>query len=389
MLREVMLSTAVMCLLGWVGVAGEEPPVPTPEAPVEGIVTAGRLNVRLRPDTSAPVLGQLKRDARVIVRRVAAGWCEVDMPPTFGVWISEKLVLSEGEASALATGEAIMARVLRPGARLRSTPSLRGAVLDECSKDAKLTVLRAFNGWLRVVAPAHLRAYIHADYVALRGPAVLGTSDAVGVADPARVRPPSTTGPRGTAPEPRGGVAGAAATRIALAEEMLSDEKCSLDEMRRALGLLEEALALEGSTEARAGRVAARVRALLGRLPPSRWLELFDEAEARHGREVRAVERAYAEPLREAREALDGAAPIEHTARGTLLAPGPGSETYRLVHGDTLLYEIDTGGRDLGVFVGKYVGVVGEARGAARPGGAPVVAAVYVEELDPETPGGL
>ncbi|MHC5053506.1 MAG: SH3 domain-containing protein [Planctomycetota bacterium] len=383
MLREVMLSTA-LCLLGSAAHAGEAPPVPTPEAPVEGIITAGRLNVRLRPDRSAPVLGQLMRDARAVVRRVAAGWCEIDMPPTFGVWISEKLVLMDGDASSLAEGESLEASVLRSGARLRSTPSLRGAVLDECAKGAKLRALRAFNGWLRVVAPADLRAYVHADYVALRGPAATEGPDApavVGAAGPARGRSPSSSGPRGAVPE-------AAAARIALAEDILSDDKCSLDEMRRALGLLEEALALEGSTEKETARIAARVRALLGRLPPSRWLGLFDEAEARHRREVEAVERTYAGPLREARKALDESAPLEHTARGTLLAPGPGSEAYRLVHQDTLLYEIDTRGRDLGVFVGKYVGVIGEARGAARPGGTPVVAATYVEELDPEAPGG-
>jgi hypothetical protein len=132
-----------------------------------------------------------------------------------------------------------------------------------------------------------------------------------------------------------------------------------------------------------------RVRALLGKLPPSRWLKLFDEAEARHRLEVETVERSFARPLREARRALDEAAPLEHAARGTLLAPAPGSEAYRLVHGDTLLFEIDTGGRDLGVFVGKYVGVVGATRDAARPGGVPVVAATFVEELDPEAPGGL
>ncbi len=118
-------------------------------------------------------------------------------------------------------------------------------------------------------------------------------------------------------------------------------------------------------------------------------LQLFDEAEARHKQEVEAVERTYAKPLREARRALDESAPLEHAARGTLLAPGPGSKAYRLVHGDTLLFEIDTGGRDLGVFVGKYVGVMGTTREAAKPGGVPVVAATYVEELDPEAPGGL
>jgi hypothetical protein len=375
------------CLAAARAVAGDEPPVPTPEAPLEGIITAGRLNVRLRPDTSAPVLGQLMRDARVVVRRVAAKWCEVDMPPTFGVWISEKLVITDGDVSSLAEGESLEGTVLRSGSRLRSTPSLRGAVLDECRKDAKLTVLRAFNGWLRVVAPGDLRAYVHADYVALRGPAATGAGGVATAGGRGSV-PTVGAGGRTAPPAPRGKVPEAVATRIALAEEILSDEKCSLDEMRRALGLLEEALAHKGASDEPGGRVAGRVRALLGTLPPSRWMQLFDEAEARHGRKVKAVERTFARPLREAREALDESAPLEHTARGTLLAPGPGSEAYRLVHGDTLLYEVDTGGRDLGVFVGKYVGVVGEAREAVRRGGAPVVAITYVEELDPEAPGG-
>ena len=384
MLRST-IAFAAACLLGALSVAGEEPPVPTPDAPIEGIITAGRLNVRLRPDTSAPVLGQLTRDARVVVRRVAAGWCEIDIPPTFGVWISEKLAMTKGEPASLAEGETVEATVLRSGARLRSTPSLRGAVLDECAKDAKLAVLRAFNGWLRVVAPAGLRAYVHTDYVALRGPADTTVDNSVG----ARASVSPAPGGSSLPTIPRGAVPKAATTRIALAGEILADEKCSLDEMRRALGLLEEALASGKPGDEVDARVAARVRVLLGKLPPSRWLDLFDEAEARHKQEVEAVERTYAKPLREARRALDESAPLEHAARGTLLAPGPGSKAYRLVHGDTLLFEIDTGGRDLGVFVGKYVGVMGTTREAAKPGGVPVVAATYVEELDPEAPGGL
>jgi len=386
MIRNILASVA-LGLLGATAAGAGEPVagVPTPDAPLEGVITAGRLNVRLRPDTSAPVLGQLMRDARVVVRRVAAGWCEVDMPPTFGVWISEKLAMTSGEVASLAEGETLEATVLRSGARLRSTPSLRGAILGECAKDAKLDVLRAFNGWLRVVAPADLRAYVHADYVRLGGPA--DTTADTSVAAATAIGPaPGRSSPRAS---PGGAVRKAAATRIALAGEILSDEKCSLDEMRRALGLLEEALGSGKPGTEVDPRVAARVRSLLGKLPPSRWLELFDEAGARHGREVEAVERAHAEPLREARRALDEAEPLEYTARGTLFAPAPGGETYRLVHGDTLLYEIDTGGRDLGVFVGKFVGVVGETRKAAKPGGVPVVGATHVEELDPEAPGGI
>jgi len=377
MIRNIFASV-VLCLAATA--VGAEQPVdilPTPDEPLEGVITAGRLNVRLRPDTSAPVLGQLMRDARVVVRRVAAGWCEIDMPPTFGVWISEKLAMTSGEVTSLAEGETIEASVLRSGARLRSTPSLRGAILGECAKDSKLGVLRTFNGWLRVVAPADLRAYVHSDYVKLGGP-----PDMTAIAAPKVGPGPAPASPRGAVPE-------AAAARIALAGEVLSDEKCSLEEMRRALGLLEEALAPRQPGAEVDPRVAARVRMLLGKLPPSRWLELFDEAAARHGREVEAVERAHAQPLREARRALDEAEPQEYTARGTLLAPAPGSGAYRLVHGDTLLYEIDTGGRDLGVFVGKFVGVVGETRRAATPGGVPVVGATHVEELDPEAPGGI
>jgi len=381
MIRNMFASVA-LCLAATAAGAGEPvAPVPTPDEPLEGVITAGRLNVRLRPDTSAPVLGQLTRDARVVVRRVAAGWCEVDMPRSFGVWISQKLAMTSGEVASLAEGETLEATVLRSGARLRSTPSLRGAIVGECAKDAKLRALRAFNGWLRVVAPADLRAYVHTDYVRLGGPPGMAVIAPPKVGPgPGRDRSPAS--PKGAVPE-------AAAARIALAGEILSDEGCSLDEMRRALGLLEEALGAGKPGDKVDARVAARVRTLLGKLPPSRWLELFDEAEAIHRREVEAVERAHAEPLREAKRALDEAAPLEYAARGTLLTPAPGSEAYRLVHGDTLLCEVDTGGRDLGVFVGKFVGVVGETRASSTPGGVPVVAATHVEELDPEAPGGI
>ena len=103
---------------------------PTPEAPLAGVVTARRLNVRLRADASAPVLGQIKAGTGVVVRRIAQRWCEIDHPPALGAWVNAKLVRLEGDRSAILLGEPGRGVVTRDGARLRAYPSLSGAVLE-------------------------------------------------------------------------------------------------------------------------------------------------------------------------------------------------------------------------------------------------------------------
>ncbi|MHC4502627.1 MAG: SH3 domain-containing protein, partial [Planctomycetota bacterium] len=370
-----------------VGAARAEPDVPAaPDSPVTGVVNATRLNVRLRPDLASPVLGQVKRDARLVVRKLAAGWCEIDYPATLNVWTSAKLLRADSEKLQRASpAEPVAGVARRSGTRLRATPSVVGAIVGELSRGQDVAVVARFGEWLRIVPPPDLRGYVSADYVELvKDPPPASAESPGGASGAPKVGPR----PGATAATTAAAVPKAAAARIELAGGLLGDADSSLDETRRALALLEEALTLEDLDEAAREAVRLRVRQLLGGLPPSRWLGLFEEAEERHRRELEAIRRRYGERLGEARRSLEEAPALEFTARGVLRSPAAGSERYRLTYKDTPLYELDPRGADLAPFVDRRVGVIGERRDADRPGGVPVIEIRHVEAIgSPARPG--
>ncbi len=351
--------------------ATEREPVPTNDSPVAGVVNASRLNVRLRPDSTAPVLGQVRRDSRLVVRGVAAGWCEIAYPAGLFVWIGRSLVRTERDPPALAAAaEPVKGIVRRSGARLRSAPTLTAAIVGERSRGDGVTVIGAAGEWLRVVPPADLRAYVSSRYVERRSPAKAVEHPASPHARPA-MRDTSAASP----------LPPAAASRIELAAELLAPSAgASLKETLRALRLLDEALELDGLTDAELKAVEARARELVGGLSPSRLLALFKEAEARGGK----PEAAWSDSTKPITDdaPLANETPPEFTARGVLGAPEEGSALYRLTGDDGSVCEIDSRGADLSIFVGKAVGVTGERRASAGEGGRPVGEVRCVEETD-------
>jgi hypothetical protein len=330
--------------------AAEKPARPAPDSPAVAVVTATRLNVRQGPGLAFPVAGQLGRGESVIVRRVEAGWCEIDYPETLAVWMARRLVSAVSDPSAAAPGSPVRGVVARSGARLRASPSLRGVVLGERQRGDELSVIGASGDWYGVLPPPDLRVYVHADHVEIG----------------------------------RAAVPGEVIEKLQLAERLLREE-ASLEEAERALRLLEEALATEGLSDAARRELRARAGRAVARVPPSRWLFYLERAREARDARLLAIDRRYEGPLEEARAELEDLPRVGFTATGVVRPPAAGSARHRLVHssgvGEALLYELAAGGADLSPFVGKAVGIVGEEREPERPGGPAWIEVRYVEEI--------
>ena len=381
--------------------------VPTPETPLVGVVKVDRLNVRQGPGTGFPRLGQMNKGDEVVVRHVEGEWYEADYSEVLPVWISAEYVSAEGDTKAASLETPVKGVVTRSGVRLRNRPSMRGVVLGERQKDDEVRIGGSFNGWYRVVPPADMRCYLHSKYVDLMEPLDTGGPDeprvddvlpldldpyeapseitplmgmAEGVSDAAASSGQLRRPDRAASPGPDGRpeqaeTPGAEMEKVELAAEILSGAP-PLAEAKRALRLLEEALA------ARKPGVRERVRDVLGRLEPGAWLSLLEKARLEREKDLEEVSSRYGEKIRTARRDLESGEPVDYTARGLLLAPVPGTGRYRLMHGDSLLYELqpEVDGADLSPFVGRDVGVVGGLRVADRTAEAPWILVSYVEE---------
>ncbi len=363
----ILLSVCGLTAVSAVGGESRKELVPTPEAPLTGVVNVDRLNVRKGPGTPYDRLGQLDKGDELVVRHAEGKWYEVDYPAGLPVWISAKYVEVEGEAEKASLEAPLVGVITRPGVRLRGRPSLaRSVVLGERQKDDVVRVAGAFNGWYRIVPPADMRCYLHADYVDLVGPHEAAAEEP-GVDEVLPLELGTGEAPVDEAVPGDTDTLESAMESVRLAGEMLSQTP-SLEDAERALRLLERALA--------SGEPGVReaVKEVLGGPGPGVWLSLFDKA--RRGREGGSADASPGD--------TDPGVEIEYTARGLLLAPVGGTGRYRLVHGDALLYELEpeVDGADLSPFVGRAVGVVGGLRAAERPGEAPWIVVRYIEELD-------
>ena len=121
-------------------------------AGVPGVVTATRLNVRVRPGTKYTQVAQLKKDSRVTVLRYKDGWYEILAPGDSNVWISS-LFIENG-------------KVTKP-ANLRSGPSVAHSSYRLADPGESLKVLKKSQQWTQVAPPENLTAWVSAKFVYL------------------------------------------------------------------------------------------------------------------------------------------------------------------------------------------------------------------------------
>lgn len=103
--RSIVIAASILglALLGTAGISTAAPVPALPEAPVaqatptgqtKGTVSVAVANVRSRPSTASPTIGQLKRGAQVEITNRRSGWLEIVYlsGPGKRAWISAPLV---------------------------------------------------------------------------------------------------------------------------------------------------------------------------------------------------------------------------------------------------------------------------------------------------------
>lgn len=141
-------------------------PAPLPEGAVLATVRGTNLNVRVGPRRDNNSVTQLQRGTVVIIIERIGDWAGILVPAGLPASLSGKYTERVGE-----DGVRIKARQLN----LRVSPpdkegALSGAFRDRVHAGDVLPFVSAQDDWYWIVAPEHVRAYVHAKYLEILGP---------------------------------------------------------------------------------------------------------------------------------------------------------------------------------------------------------------------------
>lgn len=118
---------------------------------VKGTITAGVLNVRVRPSAKSDAILQLRRGDEVAVIEKGEEWTAIRPPENSSLYVSSPLI-ADGK--------------LKSAANLRSGPGVNFQSLGILPKGTAVTVLADKNSWSRIGVPAvELKCYVASRYV--------------------------------------------------------------------------------------------------------------------------------------------------------------------------------------------------------------------------------
>ena len=125
---------------------------------VTGTVKTAVLNLRLQPELRSPVVGKVKKDAKLVIVGKKGNWLEVAAPEEVKIYVS-RAYISNGKAIADLTMRIAMdGKAASPGKIAKGTP-------------VKIIREHAY-GWARIQAPETLRVYAASLYVQFDAAAV-------------------------------------------------------------------------------------------------------------------------------------------------------------------------------------------------------------------------
>lgn len=117
----------------------------------KAVITAGVLNVRVKPSTKSDSLLQLKRGAEVIVVEKGAEWTAIRPPENSSLYVSSPLI-ADGK--------------LKSNGNLRAGSGVNFQSLGILPAGTSVTVIEDKNAWSRIAVPnADIRCYVATRYL--------------------------------------------------------------------------------------------------------------------------------------------------------------------------------------------------------------------------------
>ena len=118
---------------------------------VTGTVNTAVLNLRLQPGLRSPVVGKVKKDAKLVITGKKGSWLEVAAPEEVKIYVS-RAYISKGKTITDLT--------------MRISMSDKAASFGKIAKGTPVKILSEHAyGWARIQAPESLRVYTAAMYV--------------------------------------------------------------------------------------------------------------------------------------------------------------------------------------------------------------------------------
>lgn len=386
MMNRVCLGAAVfLCLLS--EVLAQEPPAPAtqPACPVLAAVKGDRVRARSGAGDNYPEVLRLERGDVVRVHGLRDGWCEVEVPGGFPVWVSAGL----GERAFVEEREPGVGTVVVTALQMRPTAGTEHPSMGRLDPGARLTILSREGTWVRVVAPEDLRLHMHGMYLDLRGSdAELASRFAAAATDrrKALVEASPVAGPLVPGAEARK----TAAERLREADRVFDEEnarggaRMDFARVRRAY---EEALAGAPSDLPARDRAEARLAEIERLEAVTQDLQSAESRIAAMQTERRATDERYLEELR---AIASRPRPDESRKESFYIADGwirrhvigvIGNEpAWALEKGGKILFFIESGRYSLGEYLNKYVGILKADGPEQRAGHA--VRTLRVEKLE-------
>jgi len=325
--------------------------------PVVGEINTDRVNLRTGPSRDYRILRKLEPAERVVVRAEKGDWYEVTVPAGFTCFVLEEL-LDRTDPGAVTVAE--------PRVNLRPTPSTRYFPAGQVRRGEIVTALETTDGWTEIVPPERVTAWVSKAYVDVLGPVEAHRQELEGlsrsarraylgnVADPARAVPQ--------------------ALRSEIEDKFRRAEDLYREQTDATVPDYTEAIALYGEVadQEHVAALAERARIRLESIEreqeaiatlkevqeiQSNLEDQLAEAELEY---ERALEEQVAEP---AVASTEGGAKrhIGWVVRNLQLNPfDQTTPAYRLVKGGKTLMLLSSYKYDLGDFVDRQVGLVGE-----------------------------
>ena len=125
---------------------------------VTGTVKTAVLNLRLQPELRSPVVGKVKKDAKLVIVGKKGNWLEVAAPEEVKIYVSRAYISNGKAITDLTMRIAMDGKAASPGKIAKGTP-------------VKIIREHAY-GWARIQAPETLRVYAASWYVQFDAAAV-------------------------------------------------------------------------------------------------------------------------------------------------------------------------------------------------------------------------